>query len=560
MVRLLPLVSVLLLALALPADADGAEIRVRARTRLTFGVGRVDGGLEVRGRLDDDAHRGVADREVALTMAGWDGAETTRTGPDGEFVYRLGAWDLRALLEGSRRLFVHVGWAGDTRYGPARQERTVDVDKLDVELSATVVPTMAVMGERRDVRLIAEAYAQGRPVRDLELTVSIAGGPPRPLRTGPDGRATAALSTEGLGGPGEVPVQVRAPEAADTNAASAAARLLLVSPTTLTLEVAATEGASPSLRASGLLADARGPVQGGLVTLLADELPVALGVTGEDGRWTVAITRRTLSDACPPDAETPLCRGSRSMTLRGAYSPAEPWRRASVSEPVDALLPEPPRVPLEAYLWALAGALAVMGAAWLVRLRPLARLRRAAPRSASPPPPPPTLAVPPPPTPHEASIPADRVAGVVVDAATGAPVGGASVRAAGDAATTGPDGRFELGPLPPGEHALLIAARGFLPARLPVWVPHHGRVLGLLRSVRDEAAAVYRSRVEPDAGAGAFGLLTPRDIAAFLAERSGHDAAALARLTEAFEHVYYGDACAGPEAVDRVRAAAEEQP
>lgn len=557
----------------LPTAGDAAEIRVRARTRLTFAVARTGGGLEVSGRLDDDARHGVGEREITLSIEGWEGATTAHTGADGEFRFRLEPRDLRTLLTGgdTRRLLVDVVWAGDTRFGPARQERSVDVDKLDVDLSATVVPTMVVLGERRNLRLIAEAYSQGRAVRDLDLTVSIGGGPARPLRTGADGRATVGLSTEGLEGPGEVRVEVRAPEATDTNAAAASAVLLLVSPTTLTLDVHAESGAAPAVRTGGVLTDSRGPVEGGLVTLLADGLPVALAVTDEEGRWGAAVTRRTLADACAPDPQDPsprppVCQGSRSMKLRAAYSPAEPWRRPSVSETEDAMLPAPPRVPFGTYLWTLLLALGAIGAVQLVRLHPLAWLRaraaRGPDRRTELPQPAATQAAPaldPVPAPPAAP---DHLVGMVVDAATGAPVPDAAVRADGDGpgALTRADGRFDLGPLVPGEHALHIEARGFLPARMPLWLPRRGRTLVLLRSVRDEAATIYRSHVEPDVGPGAFGLLTPRDIAALLAKRPERDAAALARLTDVFEHVYYGDACAGPEAVERVRAAAEVTP
>jgi hypothetical protein len=64
---------------------------------------------------------------------------------------------------------------------------------------------------------------------------------------------------------------------------------------------------------------------------------------------------------------------------------------------------------------------------------------------------------------------ARAIAGVVVDAATGAPIAGAAVSAGADAATSGPDGHFTL-PANGGE--LFVMADGYLP--LTIAAPGHG--------------------------------------------------------------------------------------
>lgn len=561
----------LLIALgAAVSPTRAAEIRVRSRSAVSFEVARSSRGLDVRGRLEDDARRGVAEREVTLTIDGWEATATIRTGEDGEFAFTLAPEDLDTVLAaqaGTRRLAVEVTWAGDTRFGPAREHRAVDVDKVDVDLSVTVVPTMVLLGEKRDVRLIAEAYAQGRPVRDLPLSVRIGDGAERTLRTGVDGRAAVALSTTSQTAPGEVPVTAHTEETADTNAASAGTSFLLVSPTAVSLDATPVEGASPAVRVTGQASDAGGPVAGALVTLVAGEVPMALAVTDAQGHYGARITRRTITEACgaPRAADRSPCAGGRALRLRATWSPAEPWRRASVSPWVDATLPAPPRVPFGTYLVALLVALALLGALQLGRLHPLRGLRAWLASRRRPAPPPATA----PPLPDPAPLPVgappavDGIAGVVVDQVTGGPVANATVAPTGagmdglQAARTDADGGFVLAPLPAGPVSLVVTAPGHLPTRVRALAPHPGRLVVALGSVRAEVAAVYRSWAEPRVGRDAFGLLTPRDIAASVGRRLPEEGPAALRVTEAFEHVYFGAETDGVEAIDRVRAAVE---
>ena len=560
------------------------EIRVRARTHLSTEVRWSAGGLDLLGRVEDDARHGVGHRELTLSIAGWSDSATVLSGDDGEYTFHLSPEEVDSILLGgpTRRLSVAVVWPGDTRYGPSRLERDVDIDKLDVDLSVAVVPNLTVMGERPDLRVLAEAYSRGRAVPGLTVTVEIGAGAPRTLTTARDGRAVAGLPVEALPGPGELQVTARSAETLDFNAATARTTFLLVSPTTLTLTAEQPRSEPvPAVKVEGALSDVRGPVAGAVVTLVSDDLPITLAVTDRDGTFAADISAGHVRQACRgaagqrPEALPFACRdSSRSLSLRAIYAPAEPWRRPSASEVVTARLPSPPRLPFVAYLASLGAGLLLLlllrasfgdllarARAWASRRRSRPLATRADARDTPAPTPLEEPVRPPPRTedPH-------RIAGMTWDPFTERPVAGARLwLEAADGtqappmtlATTDPAGRFETPPLPEGAHTLVVEAAGYLTERLLVAVPHYGRLASVrlnLRAVRLEAAAVYRSFVEPLAGAGTWGFRTPREYETIVRRRleRGHDG--VGRLTDAFEEIYFADRAPSEQAPRELKA------
>jgi hypothetical protein len=137
--------------------------------------------------------------------------------------------------------------------------------------------------------------------------------------------------------------------------------------------------------------------------------------------------------------------------------------------------------------------------------------------------------------------------GQVRDPLTDTPVAGAEVvllDADGERPLCVTDGAglFETPPLPDGPQRLAVLARGYIPERLTVQMPAARRALRIeLTALRAEALRAYKGVVEPLAGAGAWGLRTPRDLLVALEEHPELRADQLRELTLAFEEVYFAD-------------------
>src|SRR5438046_2252998 len=94
----------------------------------------------------------------------------------------------------------------------------------------------------------------------------------------------------------------------------------------------------------------------------------------------------------------------------------------------------------------------------------------------------------------QAAAPSLRLRGQVRDAQTGHPLDGAVARAGAETARTGPDGLFQLGPVPPWKR-VSFEAEGYEPRSAPTWLPGASSVA--LPPLIAEARAVDEDTGQP---------------------------------------------------------------
>jgi Carboxypeptidase regulatory-like domain len=526
-------------------------LKVSARTRIDVtSIARVEGGLRVRGRfVDDGLSEPIAHHTIAIHV---DRGGATMyeyavpTHADGTFDQFV------PLPLGEYRLLLHGG--GDDKYAPAPAvERTVDVARRTPALELTA-PEVVSVAERR-VTVVVEARD---PEGDVPLGVSVPAESAVELpvvllldkRTiahlhTRGGRAEHALDVATLGRPGDART-LTARFAGDElrNPVEVSRALRIGTPTMLTAAAAGAELPwKGSLAFTGELTDASGPVAGASVALYAS------GPSGDDAGREVATA---LTDAAGRfTAELP---GGRlrpgAWFVEARFQPNVSWREPSRSAAI-AITAEPPR-PLSAvfYVSPLVTALALGGIA-LARKRPWRHLRtrRAAARERR----------------AAARLPASGLSenrprllsalrpaadlglsGWVLEASTGKPVAGATVRATGaDGQRVVPvdeHGWFELPALAPGPVAVDVAAPGYVPERFERALPHRGelrRARILLVPIRARIFATYREATLPlHPAPHAPETCTPRELYHH-AERKKLLVEDLGALTALVEETYF---------------------
>jgi hypothetical protein len=562
-----------LLAAAGPADALAHPLTVRAHTRVTLNLDRRPDGVIVHGRLVDDQGLPVPLEEIQLDVAGYP-TQTRITDGDGGFEVPIDGRDL-SLLEASRgqRLPWTLRYHGDRVYGDAREEGVLDLRRVPTRLVLTLAPEVVTL-DQSEIRVHVDLYANTVPIPDAEVRVRVGDGTELVGQTGTAGRSTFLIRAGLLGSPGRYAVRARflgdhlyAPAAADT-----ALRVLL--PARVTLRVGR-EGdvRLGRYRFSGRLADADGALPGATVAILAtpsgapDAPPLiqTLATTHADGIYLSAISADALFASLAPSGDG----APGEIDVRAVFSPTDGRHQGAISHPVRIRVPPPPGVPTRWYLVGLAVVFGFLLLAQAVRHRVFAAVwqrlrairperRRALPDADAEEDDPPFVVAPP----RGRSPRADHVAGTVVDAHSSVALVGAAVSltpagAGGELrARAGRDGRFDLGPLPPGRYRLHIEAPDYIGREVDVALPHDGALDGssfALVAIRRRVRDTYVRAVTRFGADLAWGVDTPRE-AFFNAHRSiAPDERALLELRHLVESAWFSERSATLEDAARAR-------
>lgn len=562
-----------LLAAAGPADAPAHPLTVRAHTRVTLNLDRRPDGVVVRGRLVDDQGLPVPLEEVQLDVAGYP-TQTRITDGDGGFEVPIDGRDL-SLLEVSRgqRLPWTLRYHGDRVYGEAREDGVLDLRRVPTRIILTVAPEVVTL-DQSEIRVHVDLYANSVPIPDAEVRVRVGDGTELVGKSGTVGRSTFLIRAGLLGSPGRYAVRARflgdhlyAPAEADT-----ALRVFL--PARVTLRVGREGDVHLGrYRFSGRLADAGGPLAGATVAILAtptdtpDAPPLiqTLATTHADGIYLAAIAADTLfAELAPARDGQP-----REIDVRAVFSPADGRHQGAISHPVRIRVPPPPGVPTRWYLVGLAIIFGFLLLAQAVRHRVFAtlweRLRAVRPERLRVLPDvdaeeddPPFVVAPP----RGRSPRTDHVAGTVVDAHNNATLGGAVVvldpAAEGTAwrSRAGRDGRFDLGPLPPGRYRLHIEAPDYIGREVDLTLPHDGSLDGssfALVAIRRRVRDTYVRAVTRFGSDLAWGVDTPRE-AFFNARRAiAPDERALLELRHLVESAWFSERTATLDDATRAR-------
>jgi len=587
------------------SEAHAVRLEVRSRATLNVQVERRDDGVHLVGHAVDDAGEPLGSEPVEVQVRGLD-RKTVVTDPAGGFDVLVRAADAQNL----RRLHgAQLAWRADipaTRtHGAAEASGLLDLTRSPTTLRLALSPSRVAL-HTAGVRVVASLTAAGRALPRAPVRLRVGSGPALTGATGDDGRATFRLLPSALDRAGSVSIKATYEGTGRYASATAQARLDVVRPTRLTLRVSREGSASRGrYRFSGRLADARGPLGGAPVVILAEPLSPA---EAPDARSRGSQLRRDA--AAPPEgAARPTNERPRVVALavtdpdglflattpaqafraeigaraeiRAVYRPTTSHYAGAESAPVSVAVPPAGGVPASWYAFALAWVLGVVGAvraarpirAWL-RARRLHAAREVGAAHEADAEDPPLLAPSRAPSPRARR---DHIAGHLVDAHSGRPLpaGAVQVRRASsapgeshrgqtsaqgrdDAPPLSPTGAFEFGPLAPGPYELVATCPGYAPREVTVSCPHGGELDGVRvqlvaskRRVRDIFFAACRA-LQVDA---LWGRDTPAEACEAVAGRRPLDVPpGLQSLRELTEAAWF----AGQPLADRDVARAEE--
>ncbi|MCC7538693.1 MAG: carboxypeptidase regulatory-like domain-containing protein [Deltaproteobacteria bacterium] len=496
--------------------------------------------VEVRGTLRDDLGMGLPGAELEVVIAPEAAtavARRVRTDTAGHFGV------IMPVAPGTARLVVE--YAGDELHASTTYTRAVDLGKADVTLQ--LVGPRQVVVTTREIRVELSAFSDegsvGLPIvvtdeRDAELARGT---------TDVSGRWTFTLPTARLGRPGARTIRTSFAGDARRNAASTTHRVLVRSPSFLSLRadrVSLAPGDSVAL--DGQLLDHEGPVRDAAVGVFAGSRHLGTATTDRAGAFSMTF---------------PLDEDDRGTLRLGArYVPDVPWREPAQSPEVIVRVIPPRPVPVAWIAAIVAGTALLLAAAQLVK-RPADREQAKRTRPAPPPRPGIALGLSPP----RARVMLTSISGRVsdVDDPASAPIEGAVVRITrGDEilvdAVTDAAGDFVIDELPHGRLAITIESEGYEAQRSHVAIPHRGEWSGLdvkLESRRRRIERIFRSAVVPGlVSEERYAVSTAREVAR---DASVRRAARLDELVEIAEKASYGAEPPSPASVARAREALE---
>ncbi|MCC6620466.1 MAG: carboxypeptidase regulatory-like domain-containing protein [Deltaproteobacteria bacterium] len=601
------------LATALAPSAHALPLGVRARTEVTLEHRREGRNVVLLGRLVDDRGAPIVDEPIHLELAGLD-PETRLTDADGRFEVTLGPESLgRLVSQHGQRLPWSVRFDGSSRLGSAVTTGALDLSKTPTRVVVTVSEPEVTRDDRNIAITVSLTTAERAPapLSDAEVSLRVGSGQALIGRTGTSGRATFVLRPTLLEGAGSYTIVARYQGDPQRAGSEGRAELRVLLPTRLTLRIAREgDGAQARYRFSGRLADENGAIAEAPIVIVghpAPRPPPRRGAPERPAPSQPAFELVTATDgdgifvaALPADALHALAEQVVVVRARFTPTPSDTRHRGVESRPVHLEVPPPPGVPLGWYalgLGVVAAFLALahairndlFGRAWaqlVLALRAFRlRFRRPLDEVAAARVDPPFV------TPVDDADPSrararDVFSGIVVDAHKRVPLAGATIVVRGSGSEpdgpevgpegspadvaarartlAGPDGRFALGPVPPGAWVLRVEAPGYLPREIALEVPHAGdydgawyALVAVRRRVRDlftEATAELGAPV-------AWGFDTPREAAGKALARSPSPIVVglpLGELTTLVERAHFAPEAVGEAEVERARALREE--
>ncbi len=606
LVALIVLIGGLTTQLVMPPEAHALPLNIRAKAKVELDHRRTREGLELLGRLTDDRGDPIADERISLELGGRE-PEAFVTGEDGSFVFNL---DRKTAATLERAHGTAVPWSvrfpGSRRFGETVSEGALDLSRRSSRLTlsitgndivkpaaASTAPSPGSSGDDPTTRsgvlrvplggspmslaVRLEDALERSPIAESEIRLKVGAGSELVGATGTTGQATFVLRPELLEAGGRYRITARFEGDLAYVPSVAELDLEVLLPTRLTLRVVR-EGDEKNgrYRFSGRLADQNGPLRDAVVAIEAWVADAAgkptdaatpaftrLQATGPDGLFVTAIDASELHD-----------KKLRRLLVAATFQPAATPHSATRSRPVLLEVPGPPGIPLRWYALALgclfavvalarahkSGALArawaaivqwvnALGDRWRTPAPPLARPGEPAFVSADP-------------DTRRTVGRGDHLAGRIVDADEGKGLVATITARTSDAllaTTSGPDGRFELGPLPAGAYLVEVAAPGYLPRELALQVPHAGAYDGArwaLVAVKRKLRDIFGETV---GGLGvdlAWGRQTPREALESALNRHSDRPLVeppLAELTGLVERAHFARIPAGVTEVDRAR-------
>lgn len=538
-------------ALSLAAGAEAAPtVQVRARTAITLDpIKRVIGGITVSGQVTDLASpEPIANATVELRLDG--AVYYARTDDEGRFEIENIAAD-----EGRHDVSVKVS-ATDQYDASVERLPGFDVrdEPLQLDLSAQLIG-------KDLVRLVLRASSAGGPAQiRAALWVGDLADPELrrlgDLVTDARGRATLEITRASIGNFGQKRAEARFAGDQTYDPANASTTFTIQAGAELTFAVDDADIAFEDvLRARGTARDERGePLSGQRVSLIANGRAVAEATTKESGAWAMSVEASELGDG--------------ENQVYAELSPSASWIEAARSKLVVVRIGEQRPVPLGATLAAFGATCVALLAFIGLRTRPwerwLARIRRQEPeapaRDERAKRRPTGLAPARPSLVSTLRRAADfGFTGVVTDAVTGRPIGGAEVRLEGSGdhrrEITGGGGGFAHESLAPGEWRARVAAGGYVSEQFAVLVPHRGELRNArvtLLAVREKIFDLYGQVAAPLLPRPElWGVWTPRQIVDHV--RRNRPAPALSRLTDYVEEVYFSQRTPGEDALEDAR-------
>jgi hypothetical protein len=543
-----------LLAAAASTTLAAPLVTVRSHTHLELDEGRrVGGELFLRGRLIDDATgAGIANQYLSLVVEGTDGTPPVERRP---YTDNHGSFEEHIPLPlGSYS--VVLDFPGTDVYGQAPSlPTTLDLSKGTLHLS--LATPQSVDTTQGQLTLTAAAAEDGDP-RDVSVDVfemddgspngdgSGAGRLLTSIITGGHGQGSAHVPVSQLGGAGRHTLKAVFSGSSDLNPASAETFIVVYVQAGITLQAASTSvSASDRLSLFGAVRSATGPLSQAPITLVVEGRPAAVTLSADDGTFQFDV------------AAADLPGGQVDFTAR--YDSGVDSVASAVSQPVTVTILPPRPFPTR---WVIAPiALTILaGAAFLLARRLRSRGDRLA--LAVHPPKPGLITAPRTLRQVFASTPRNDIDGTFWDAAFARPIGGGRLTLAGAGqsveAVAAFDGRFSLGPLPPGEWVGHASAPGYLPVPVRLALPHRGTLTGarlvlvpiraLLLDTFKDASHRYLERPV------AAGALTDREVYAAAAPRAGGERAApLRSLLDLLEESYYSGRPAPIESLEHAQ-------
>lgn len=524
-----------MVALAAPLPAWAQSVRVKARTSLWVDLSEAQGALE--GFLANDRGDRIAGRRVSISS----GTVTQSVITDHD-----GAFEAPFPL-GLRAQTLTVEFAGDPYLEPSSIVRAIDPSRLPVDLQL-VMPTIVSLADSA-IEAQVRAEHNGQPVRiEIDIIDAATSDVLASATTGPDGWASMAIETEGLGRPGQHSFHAVFEGDASLAPSLARAEVLLVDATQVTLHAAPTTFfPEDRVRFEGVLSGTFEPLAGQEIAIEAGDTTIGHGTTGGDGAFAVELPGEALPHG---DRFSVVARYRSSTAARSScvsapvalrFQEAQPmdWRFVTVPAGVTVILlvivfaftRQRARSPREARARASAQE---VEAGFRPSQVPMRTMRRAEHLD---------------------------ISGIVMDAIEKQPVGGAAVTVSGPGGVTrsaaARDGTFFAGPFTRGPHSVLVEAAGYVDESFPVLLPHggnfHEATISIVQ-VKHRALEVYRAVARPLLPRQTlWGLWTPRELAVHAVKTHpwlGDDVAA---LTSTFEQLYYSSSVGTVGDLERIR-------
>ena len=498
-------------------------VRVRAETRIELDVTRMGPTVSIRGALRDDAGAPVADRDLQISVRPERGpvivSRTLRTDERGTFTLEVGS------LPGA--CVVDAAFLGEPDLEASSVRLVSDEERTHVVLVVALPDgnRLSLDAPSHRVRLRASSARGGA---DLDVSLHNETGTELGSgRTDASGDLVLEIASSLLGPPAAGRLIARSQPDPRRAGAQTEVPIVRYRETTLAWRDESThleEDTILRLR----LSTATGPLERRAVGVFVGGVHVATRLTGPDGDLAIRIA---------PE----LAGTSTSVEVAARFDADAPWLASSQAPPRTLAVESSPR--LVPWLAIGSGVVFLLASLWL-RRRPLgdapAPVQSRAPGVTAG-------------RPVQILPTLREVTGVIVHAATGDPIAGASVRCGSAETISATDGSFALAPAD-GVMTLTAEAPAFETIQQRLAIPHRGewiRATIRLESRRDLASRVLLEILAISLPGEVASTATDRELLAIARARRG-TSAELDALVSEVEEIVYGEAPPSASSLERV--------